>query len=58
MSNNVNIEGNNLKIDKIVNANTLKILTVAIAQAESWYLNVRSALNNNSDSMSKITNPK
>uniref|UniRef100_A0A915CXY8 Uncharacterized protein n=1 Tax=Ditylenchus dipsaci TaxID=166011 RepID=A0A915CXY8_9BILA len=43
MSNSVNIEGNDLIIDQIVPANTTKVLTVAIAQAEpnSWFLNVK-----------------
>lgn len=55
MSNNVNIEGNDLIIEKIVPANTtkvntkifffiylnLQILTIAIAQADSWYLSIK-----------------
>uniref|UniRef100_A0A914GX43 EF-hand domain-containing protein n=1 Tax=Globodera rostochiensis TaxID=31243 RepID=A0A914GX43_GLORO len=42
-SNNVNIEGSELMVNQFVPANTLRILSVAIAQAESWFLSVKLA---------------
>ncbi|KAL3090852.1 hypothetical protein niasHS_007227 [Heterodera schachtii] len=41
-SNNVNIEGE-LKVNQTVPANTLRILCVAIAQAENWFLSIKLA---------------
>ncbi|KAH7723198.1 EF hand family protein [Aphelenchoides avenae] len=38
---NVNIEGNDLIIDQTVEPDTIKVITIAIAQAESWYLSVK-----------------
>ncbi|KAI1700303.1 EF-hand calcium-binding domain-containing protein 7 [Ditylenchus destructor] len=48
MSNNVNIEGHDLLIDQIVPPNTAKVLTVAMAQADSWYLSVKKHSNDGS----------
>ncbi|KAI1704998.1 EF-hand calcium-binding domain-containing protein 7 [Ditylenchus destructor] len=48
MSNNVNIEGHDLLIDQTVPPNTAKVLTVAMAQADSWYLSVKKHSNDGS----------